>query len=29
MNTLLDRAVLVGTPENPELGFFSDLLSLD
>ena len=27
MNTLLDRALLVGTPENPTLGFFSDLLT--
>ncbi|MGY1792803.1 DrmB family protein [Geodermatophilus sp. SYSU D00525] len=26
-NTFLDRATLVGTPENPEAGFFSALLS--
>ncbi|MFF9115409.1 DrmB family protein [Streptomyces massasporeus] len=25
-NTLLDRALLVGTPENPELGYFADIL---
>lgn len=26
MNTLLDRALLVGTPEHPEIGFFSAIL---
>jgi hypothetical protein len=26
MNVLLDRALLVGTPDAPEVGFFSDLL---
>lgn len=26
-NGLLDRALLVGTPENPSIGFFSDVLS--
>jgi hypothetical protein len=26
MNTLLDRALLVGTPENPKIGLFSALL---
>lgn len=26
MNLLLDRALLVGTPEDPSIGFFSDLL---
>ena len=25
-NMFLDRALLVGTPENPEIGFFSDIL---
>jgi hypothetical protein len=27
MNILLDRALLVGTPEDPSLGFFADLLA--
>ncbi|MFF3097967.1 DrmB family protein [Streptomyces cyaneofuscatus] len=27
-NGLLDRALLIGTPENPSIGFFSDVLSL-
>lgn len=27
MNLQLDRAMLVGTPSNPDLGFFSDLLN--
>ncbi|MFI7006842.1 DrmB family protein [Streptomyces sp. NPDC050145] len=27
-NILLDRALLVGTPENPEIGFFTDLLQV-
>jgi hypothetical protein len=26
MNVLLDRALLVGTPENPEIGFFASLV---
>jgi hypothetical protein len=26
MNVLLDRAMLVGTPENPDVGFFAELL---
>ncbi|MGW8982195.1 hypothetical protein ACWGQ9_06025 [Streptomyces parvus] len=25
-NGLLDRALLVGTPEDPSIGFFSDVL---
>ena len=27
MNVLLDRALLIGTPDRPELGFFSEMLS--
>jgi hypothetical protein len=26
-NILLDRALLVGTPEDPQLGYFSDILA--
>jgi hypothetical protein len=27
-NGLLDRALLIGTPEDPSIGFFSEALSL-
>ncbi|WP_217708308.1 hypothetical protein [Nonomuraea rhodomycinica] len=26
INTLLDRALLIGTPDQPDLGFFSEIL---